>query len=134
MTEQSSVPKELEALFVDDNEQAIDSLLRTCLEPIIGFTRDGRLVTKAPFLKLPDTARILAALLARQAMVRLHVPGAKAEAGAEQLGTDCAVPIKSCREYLSRFKSRRLLDKNESGYFVPIWAIPEVAEVIQKKP
>src|SRR5689334_8429441 len=68
--------KELEALFVENSEQAIDSILRSCLESIVGFTRDGKLVTKSAFLKLPDTAKIIAILLARQAMTRLHVVGA----------------------------------------------------------
>lgn len=125
--------KELEALFVDDSEQAIDSILRSCLEPVIGFTREGKLVTKAPFLKLSDSARILAALLARQAMSRLRLLGARSEATAEELAGDCAIPIKSCREYLSRFKTRRLLEKNDAGYFVPIWAIAEVAEAVRNK-
>ncbi len=125
--------KELEALFVDDSEQAIDSVLRSCLEPIIGFTREGKLVTKAPFLKLSDSARILAVLLARQAMSRLRLHGARSEATAEELASDCAIPTKSCREYLSRFKTRRLLEKSEAGYFVPVWAIAEVAETVRSK-
>jgi len=131
MAENSS--KALEGLFVDDSEQAIDSLLRSSLEPIIGFTREGRLVTKAPFLKMPDTSKIIAVLLARQAMTRLHLPAARPEAGPEQLATECAVPVKSCREYLSRLKAKRLLEKNEGGYFVPTWAVPEATEAIRGK-
>ena len=76
---------ELEALFVDDQQPAIDGALRLALAPVIGFTREGKLIPKAPFLKLPDTAKILAVLLAKQAMTRLKVPGVAPEANAEDL-------------------------------------------------
>jgi hypothetical protein len=126
---------ELESLFVDESgEEAIDTVLRTVLEQFVGFTRDGKLVTKQRFLKLSDPNRILVALLARRAMVRLNVPGAKQEAVADQLGAECLVPLKSCREYLSRYKARRLLEKNAAGYFVPAWAVPDVAAAVLKKP
>jgi hypothetical protein len=133
MTDQPPTSKELEALFVEDGEQAIDSLLRATLEPLIGFTRDGRLVSKASFLSMPDTMKILAVLLARLAMSRLHLPGAQPEASAEKLANDCAVPLKSCREHLSRFKARRLLEKNDSGYFVPTWEVSDIAGMFRGK-
>lgn len=131
-SENSAVSRELEALLVDDSEQAIDGLLRNVLQPYVGFTREGRMVTKPQFLKLSDATRLLAALLARQAMIRLKLPGAKAEASAEELQNECMVPLKSARESLSRFKSRRLLDKNDAGYFVPTWAISDVAAAVQR--
>lgn len=134
MVAQKQVSKELEGLLVDEGEQAIDAVLRGVLEPYIGFMRDGRMITKPQFLKLSDPTRILVALLGRQAMVRLGLPGAKAEASADRLQGECMVPLKSCREYLSRFKSRRLLAKNEVGYFVPTWAVSDVAATVQKKP
>jgi hypothetical protein len=67
-------------------------------------------------------------------MVRLNLPGATAEASADLLHTECGVPLKSSREYLSRHKSRRLLDRNERGYFVPSWAVADVAEAVEKAP
>src|ERR1700722_12922195 len=95
-------PTELESLFVDESgEEAIDTVLRTVLEQFVGFTRDGKIVTKQRFLKLSDPTKILVALLARRAMVRLNIPGAKQEAGADQLGAECLVPLKSCRAHLS---------------------------------
>jgi len=132
MTAEKQAGSELEALFLDDTEQAVDGMLRATLEPIIGFTRDGKLVTKSALLKLPDISRILAALLARQAMVRLKLPNARVEATADQLENEVAVPLKSCREHLSRLKARRMLDKNDSGYFVPVWAIADVCQMINK--
>jgi hypothetical protein len=132
MTENAS-SNELEALFVDDDQPAIDGALRMALAPVVGFTRDGKLVPKPPFLKLPDTGKILAALLARQAMTRLKIAGATLEATAETLADECAVPVKSCREHLSRFKSRKILDKNDNGYFLPVWSITEAAELVRPK-
>ncbi len=131
-SEKSAVSRELEALLVDDSEQAIDGLLSNVLQPYVGLTREGRMVTKPQFLKLSDATRLLAALLARQAMIRLKLPGAKAEASAEELQNECMVPLKSTREYLSRLKSRRLLEKGEGGYFVPTWAISDVAAAVQR--
>ena len=130
-TKQSS---ELEGLLIEDGDQAIDSMLRRVLAPYVGFTRAGKMITKAPFLELGDSARLLVALLARQAAARLALPGAAPEADAEALHAECQVPLKSCREYLSRFKQRRLLEKNETGYFVPTWAMASVAEVVPSKP
>jgi hypothetical protein len=132
MTQENPVSSELEALFVDSSEQAIDGLLRNALEPYIGFTRDSKIVTKAPFLKLADNLKLLAYLLARQAMVRLQLTGAVLAATAEHLATECHVPIKSAREHLSRLKGRRLLEKDDSGYFVPTWAISSASEALQK--
>jgi hypothetical protein len=132
MPTENTSPRELEALFVDSDEQAVDSLLRATLEPLIGFTRDGKIVTKSGFLKVADTAKILTNLLARQAMVRLQIPGAKLSATPDQLASDCAVPLKSAREHLSRLKAKRLLDKDETGYFIPTYAIPGAVEAVQK--
>jgi hypothetical protein len=131
MSEIQDRSKDLEALFVEEGEQAVDSKLRTVLEGYVGFTRDGRIVTKPAFLKLSQQSRILVALLARQAMVRLKLEGALLERSAESLQEECLIPLKSCREYLSRLKKRRLIEKNASGYFVPIWAISTVAEALQ---
>lgn len=133
MTEQKGSPKELEALIVDDGEEAIDGVLRRALEPYIRFTREGRMITKEPFLKLSDPSRLLVYLLGRRAMVRLGLPGGTAEANAELLHAECGVALKSCREYLSRLKGRRLLEKNEIGYFVPGWAVSNVVAAISTR-
>lgn len=133
MSDQKPVSSELEGLFVEDGEQAIDAVLRSALENLVGLTRDGRLIPKPAFQKLSDPNRVLVALLAKQAMARLRIPDAGPEATADRLAEECMVPVKSCREYLSRFKSRRLLDKNQKGYFIPAWAVSSVAEAVQKK-
>jgi hypothetical protein len=134
MPEQRIVSSELEGLLVDDTEQAIDGVLKRVLQPYLGFTREGKMITKPQFLKLADSLRILVALLGRQAMVRLGLPGATMEITAEGLYGECQVPRKSCAEYLSRYKSQRLLEKNDRGYFVPTWAVSNVAAAVEKKP
>jgi hypothetical protein len=129
--EPKQVSKELQALFVDEGEQAVDGLLRITLEPLLGLTRDGRVVTKSPFLKLSLPSRILAVLLARRAMVRLDVPNVGAEASPEQLEDECVAPLKACRECLSRLKAKKVLEKNEAGYFIPLWAVSRAVEEIK---
>lgn len=126
-------PSELEGLFVDRSEQAIDTVLRSVLEQFVGFTRDGRIVTKPAFLKLAGPSRIMVVLLARQAMLRLGIPGATQEATPDNLAPECLIPLKACREYLSRLKARRLLDKSTAGYFVPTWAVSAASAAILKK-
>ena len=123
--------KELEALFVDENEQAVDRVLRTTLGPFLGLTRDGRILTKDPFLRLQLPAKVLIVMLARLAAVRLGVAGAKAEANADQLQSECMAPVKACRECLSRLKRRNLLAKNDLGYFMPIWAVTRAVQETQ---
>ena len=131
MPNEQTAPSELEALFVEDNETALEGLMRSALEPVIGLTREGRLITKSPFLKLADTSKILTVLLAKQAMTRLNLPSAKPQATADQLEEICQVPLKSCRENLSRLKAKRLLEKDDAGYFVPGWAISDVCQVLK---
>jgi hypothetical protein len=131
----SVTKSELNSLFLDEgaSEQALDLLLSTTLAPLIGFTREGKLVTKPQFLSLSDTSRVLAALLAQQAMVRLGLAGASAESTADDLSGLCQVSLKSCRELLSRLKGRRLLEKSDRGYTVPTWAIADAARAVSGK-
>jgi len=121
---------ELAALFVEASEQAVDGLLRSSLEPLLGLTRDGKVVTKPPFIKLSIPARILAILLARQALVRLKVTDAKASATPEELETECLAPLKTCREVLSKLKARRILIKTDEGYEVPVWSLPQAVAAV----
>ncbi len=131
MSATSEVSKELEGLFIDEGEQAVDGLLRETLEPLLGLTREGRIVTKAPFLQHSVPTRVLAILLARLAIVRLHLPNAVAEATAEQLQSECLAPVKACRECLSRLKGKGVLAKNEAGYSIPIWAVSKAVGEIK---
>jgi hypothetical protein len=132
MSVSTGAARELEALFVDDSEEAVDGLLKAALEPLLGFTRDGKIVTKAPFLKLQLPAKVLSVMLARLAIVRLKVPGAKAEATSEQLESECMATVKAVRECLSRLKRKNLLAKNGVGYFIPVWAVTKAVQEIQQ--
>jgi hypothetical protein len=123
--------RELEVLFVDEGDHAIDGLLKAALEPLVGFTREGRIVTKALFLKLQLPARVLSVMLARLATVRLQVPGARAEATSEQLESECMATVKAVRECLSRLKRKNLLAKNDVGYFVPVWAVAKAVQEVR---
>lgn len=125
--------KELEGLLVEEDEQAIDVLLREVLGRFVGFTREGRFVMKPDFLKLSHQNRLLVALLARHAAVRLNLPRAAVEATPETLQQECMVPLKSCREYLSKLKRNRFLEKNSKGYFVPDWALSTAAKSLRQQ-
>ena len=131
MSSTKEVSKELEGLFVDEGEQAVDGLLKATLEPLLGLTRNGKIVTKPAFLEQSVPARVLAVLLARLASVRLNVPNARAEATPEQLESDCLTPVKACRECLSRLKGKGLLAKTERGYSVPVWAVSKAVGEIK---
>jgi hypothetical protein len=131
MSVSTGASRELEALFVDEGEQAVDGLLKATLEPLLGFTRDGRIVTKAQFLKLQLPAKVLSVMLGRLAIVRLNVPDSKAEATAEQLASECMATLKAVRECLSRLKRKNLLAKNDLGYFIPMWAVAKAVQEIQ---
>lgn len=132
MVDETGKTNELESLLVEENEQAVDVLLRKALTGLVGFTREGSVITKPAFLQLSHQNRILVSLLARQAMVRLNLPNASAEAAPGILQAECMVPLKSCREYLSKLKKSRLVDKNAQGYFIPLWAVSNVVDVIGK--
>ena len=131
MTAIKEASKQLEGLFVDESEQAVDGLLRATLEPLLGLTREGRIVTKEPFLEQSVPARILTVLLARLAMARLNVPNARAEATPEQLEPECLAPVKACRECLSRLKGKGLLAKDDAGYSIPLWAVSKAVVEIK---
>lgn len=130
-SEQEGSASPLESLLVEDGEQAVETLLHETLKPFASFTRTGQMVMKPEFLKLPQNNRLLVCLLGRHAMMRLKLPSASLELRTEDLARECSVELKSCREHLSRCKARRLLDKNENGYFVPAWAIPNAAKIIR---
>ena len=124
---------ELESLFVEESEPALDSLLFSALEPFAGLTRQGAVVTKAAFLKLSVSSRILVVLLARLAAVRLRVADSKPDATPENLSSECMAPLKTCREMLSRMKKHRLLTKTANGYAIPYWAVTKAASEITGK-
>lgn len=132
MPEQGTKAVQLESLLVDEGEQAIDSLLHETLKDLVGFTKSGQLVTKPEFLALSNRSRLLIALLGRHVMVRLKLPGATLEATPETLQSQCLIKLQSCREDLSRLKALRLLEKNETGYYVPTWAIKSATSTVSK--
>jgi hypothetical protein len=131
MSAGAGTSKELESLFVDDSEQAIDALIRTTLAPLVGLTRDGKIVARDAFLKLSLPARILAVALAHLALTRLGVPDASVHVSAERLAIECMAPLKACRESLSRLKAKNVLSKDASGYFVPVWAVAKIVGEIK---
>lgn len=113
---------ELEALFADSEEADVDHRLRECLAGKVAIERaTGRLLVKPPLFELPQQDRILTLLLARHAIRRLGVPDAQLEAEPTTLAGEGQVSLKNCREYLSRFKAKRVIEKGKTGYYVPDW-------------
>ena len=113
---------ELESLFADSGEADVDHRLRECLAGKVAIERaTGRLLVKPPLFELPQQDRILALMLTRHAIRRLGVPDAQLEADPATLAGEGQVSLKNCREYLSRFKAKRVIEKGNAGYYVPDW-------------
>lgn len=122
---------ELEALFVESAEGDVDRVLRGALEGRVSFERaTGRMLPRPGLFKLSQRKKIVVLLLARQALNRLEVAGARLEATAEELAGEGQMPAKSCGEQLSRLKASRLVQKGVHGYAIPSWNILAAAEYV----
>ena len=113
---------ELEGLFADAEEADVDRRLRECLTGKIAIERStGRVLVKPELYKLVQQERILVLLLARQAGRRLGLPGVQLEVDPTILAAEAQVDVKNCREYLSRFKAKRVIERGKDGYYVADW-------------
>src|SRR2546428_800015 len=113
---------ELEALFADAEEADVDHRLRECLAGKVAIERaTGRLLVKPLLFELPQQDRLLTLLLARHAIRRVGVADAQVEADPTTLAGEGQISLKNCREYLSRFKAKRLIEKGKTGYYLPEW-------------
>jgi hypothetical protein len=118
----NSKSTELEALLVENEEGDVDKLLLEALEGRIAMERgSGRIVPRPGLFKLSQPQRLIVLLLARHAALKLGLPDAKLEVPTEDLASCCQVPVKSCREQLSRMKAGGLINKGSSGYVLPSW-------------
>jgi hypothetical protein len=118
----NSKSSELEGLLVENEEGNVDKLLFEALEGRIAMERSsGRIVPRPGLFKLSQPERLIVLLLARHAAMKLGLPEATLEVAAEQLATDSQIPVKSCREQLSRLKASGLVNKASSGYVLPSW-------------
>lgn len=116
-----------------DEDRVTDDLVRDLLISFVGLSKtEAKIVPKPPFTKLPHPQKILLYLLARHAMVRLKIPGASLAANAENIAEGSLVPIKSCRETLSRLKAAGLVEKGEDGYAIPAHSLLRVEGEIRR--
>src|SRR2546427_2034755 len=126
---------ELEALIVDNREGEIDRALRQVLEGRVAFEREGgRVLVRSGLYDLPQQQRLLVLLLARHAATRLGLPRAQLAVELATLAEEAQIGIKSCREYLSRLKARRIVQKTTTGYELPAWNIMALAGDLVKTP
>jgi hypothetical protein len=120
----NSKGSELESLLVENQEGDIDRILREALEGRIAIEGSSGLVVPRPGLfKLSQSQRLVVILLARHAASRLGILNVSLEVPAEDLAGGAQVPVKNCRELLSRLKGIGLIQKGASGYFLPKWNI-----------
>jgi hypothetical protein len=113
---------ELESLLVENEEGDVDKVLRMTLEGRIAIERSSGLIVSRPGLfKLSQAQRLIVLLLARHASYRLGIPNISLEASAEDLASGAQVPVKNCRELLSRLKASGLISKGTAGYTIPKW-------------
>jgi hypothetical protein len=130
MAGEHSRPKsELEKLLVDTAEGDVDRILLEALNGRVSLDRaTGKILPRPGLYKMPQRGRLIVLLLARHAVRILTLPGANTEATPEALAAEAQVPVKSCREYLSRLKSSGVVQKGSVGYELPVWSIFRAVE------
>jgi|SRR5882672_476821 len=133
MTGENSKPKsELEKLLVDTAEGDVDRILLEALSGRVALDKStGKILPRPGLYKLPQRARLIVLMLARHAVRILTLPSASAEATPEALAAEAQVPVKSCREYLSRLKSSGVVQKGGVGYELPVWSIFRAVEELK---
>lgn len=134
MAEKTNSPSRLRSLIVDSTGTDTDELLFRVLENRIAFEKStGRLLPRHGLFELDWKQRLLLLLLARRARLRLEFPAASEQATAAELAAEAQVPIKTCREYLSRLKSTGLIERKGEGYALPDWNTLRAAEELSKR-
>lgn len=132
MANETKRRSDLEALLVDGEERDVDRRLREVLDGKVAFERaTGRVLVRPRLFRLGERQRLLVLLLARHALVRLGVRGAQLEVDPAVLAEEAQVALKSCREYLSRLKRKRIVEKKPRGYVLPTWNILFVADQLK---
>lgn len=117
----------LEELLIDE-DKVTDDLIKELLSPYVGLSKsEDKIVPKHGFADIPQPKRVLLYLLGRHAMERLKIPKASLSASTEKIAESCLVPLKSCREILSRLKGDGLIAKNKEGYLIPVHSLLRVA-------
>jgi hypothetical protein len=125
---------ELEGLLVDAQEGDLDRALLAALEGRVALERSGKRLLPRPLLfDLSIRHRLLGLFLAREAMARLDLGEHEAEVEAAVLATESQVPIKTCREYLSRMVSQKLLEKGRQGYRLPRWNVLRALDELKEE-
>jgi len=124
MTDDVKQKSELEALLVDEQEGDIDKALRHALEGRVALQRgQARVLSRPGLFELQLRDRLMVLLLARHAMKRLGLTEDLHISTAEMLAGEGQIPIQRTREYLSRLKSRGVVEKADGGYVIPSWNI-----------
>jgi hypothetical protein len=134
MVDQANSGSKLRSLIVDSTDSDTEESVFRALEGRVAFEKgSGRLLVRRGLFELDWKRRLLVLLLARRAMVRLGIPGALDEVGAAALAAESQVQLKTCREYLSRFKATGLIERKGDGYTLPEWNTLRAAEELLKK-
>jgi hypothetical protein len=134
MPEKTNVPSILKSLIVDSTGSDTEEVLFKALQNRISFEKTtGRLLPRQGLFELDGRRRLIALFLARQARGRLELPRGAEQANATELASESQMPVKTCREYLSRLKSIGIIERRGNGYYLPEWNILRAAEEILKK-
>lgn len=122
----------LEDLLVDE-DKLTDELVKNSLAPHLGLSKSSdQIVPKPGFSELPQPTRILLYLVSRYAATKLKLPGASLSASVDKISENCMIPIKSCREILSRLKGTGLISKDQGGYLIPVHSLLRVTGELNK--
>ncbi len=121
----------LEDLLVEEDDQNVDMLLGDVLKGRIAIEKaTGRVVPRPGLYRLSEQRRLLLLLLAPHAARKLGHAEAQLELSAEQLASQGQVPIKNCREQLSRLKGQAVISRGSNGYLLPAWNVLLAAETL----
>ncbi len=122
---------ELEGLLVEEEDRNVDKLMADVLTGRIAVEKaTGRVVPRAGLYRLSEQRRLLLLLLAPHAARKLGHADAQLELSPEQLASQGQVPIKNCREQLSRLKGQGVISRGSNGYLLPPWNVLLAAETL----
>ncbi len=123
----------LEELFVDER-RLVEETIRNVLTPLLSLSKESdRILPKPAFQKLSVKQRIVAYLLARQAMNMSGIHGASENAQSERIAQDTMADLKTTREELSRLKAKFIEKRDDGSWYLPSVKIMLAAEFLTRK-
>jgi hypothetical protein len=133
LTEGTTRSSKLAGLLVDSEGVDAENFLFGVLDGRIAFEKtSGRILPRPSLYDLPGRKRLLILFVARHAATKLGLPSASIWASPSSLAAEAQMPLKTVGEYLSRLKSRGLVEKGADGYSLPAWNLLRAGAELEK--